>query len=69
MPLGVAWFAWKLPNRLLRILRAITFALVVLAMARFAIRLPDRSGTVVVVADRSLDNGLVDLGRGSEPRH
>ncbi len=53
VPLAVAWFAWRLPNRWLRVLRAVTFALVALAMARFAIRLPDRAGTVVVVADRS----------------
>jgi Mg-chelatase subunit ChlD len=70
VPLAVAWFAWRLPNRFLRILRAATFALVVLAMARLAIRLPDRAGTVVVVADRSesmpknsasAQKGVIDL--------
>ena len=53
VPLAVAWFTWKLPGRGLRILRAVTFVLVVLAMTRFSIRLPDRAGTVIVVADRS----------------
>lgn len=53
VPLAAAWFAWPLPNRGLRILRAIIFVLVVLALAQLAIRLPDRAGTVVVVADRS----------------
>ncbi len=53
IPLGVAWFVWPLPNRGLRILRAAIFILVVLALARFAIKLPDHSGVVVVVADRS----------------
>jgi Mg-chelatase subunit ChlD len=53
IPLAVAFFAWPLPNRGLRIIRAVAFVLVVLAMARLAIRFPDRAGTVVVVADRS----------------
>jgi Mg-chelatase subunit ChlD len=53
LPLTVAWFAWPLPNRALRTLRAMTFVLIVLALAQFAVRLPDRAGTVVVVADRS----------------
>lgn len=53
VPLGVAWFAWPLASRGLRIVRAITFVLVVFALAQFAIRLPDRAGTVIVVADRS----------------
>jgi Mg-chelatase subunit ChlD len=53
LPLAVAWFSWKLPSRGLRSLRAVIFVLVVLAMSRLAIRLPDRAGTVIVVADRS----------------
>jgi hypothetical protein len=53
IPLGVAWFVWPLPNRGLRVLRAVVFVLTVLAVAQFAIRLPDRAGTVIVVADRS----------------
>src|SRR6185369_16679456 len=35
------------------IVRAVTFILIGLALAQLAIRLPDRSGTVIVVADRS----------------
>ena len=53
IPLAVAWFVWPLPNRGLRVLRAVVFVLVILALAHLAIRLPDRAGTVVVVADRS----------------
>ena len=53
VPLAAAWFLWPLPNRGLCVLRAGIFVLVVLALAQFAIRLPDRAGTVVVVADRS----------------
>jgi len=53
VPLAAAWFAWPLPNRGLKILRALIFVLVVLALAQLAIKLPDRAGTVVVVADRS----------------
>ena len=53
LPLAAAWFIWPLPNRSLRVLRALAFVLVVLAVAQLAVQLPDRSGTVVVVADRS----------------
>ena len=53
IPLAAAWFAWPLPNRGLKFLRAVIFLLVVLAVAQFAVKLPDRAGTVVVVADRS----------------
>ena len=52
-PLAAAWFLWPLPNRGLGALRAGIFVLVTLALAQLAIRLPDRAGTVVVVADRS----------------
>jgi Mg-chelatase subunit ChlD len=53
VPLAAAWFAWPLPNRGLKILRAVIFLLVVFALAQLAIKLPDRAGTVIVVADRS----------------
>jgi Mg-chelatase subunit ChlD len=53
VPLAAAWFAWPLPNRLLNAFRAIVLVLVVLSLARLAIKLPDRAGTVIVVADRS----------------
>ena len=53
IPLATAWFAWPLPARGLKVLRAAVFLFVVLAVAQIAIRLPDRAGTVVVVADRS----------------
>ena len=53
IPLAAAWFLWPLPNRGLCGLRAGIFVLVVLALAQLAIRLPDRAGAVVVVADRS----------------
>src|SRR6185369_8803899 len=53
VPLAVAWFVWPLPGKVLRIVRAVTFILIGLALAQFAIRLPDRAGTVIVVADRS----------------
>ena len=53
IPLGVLWLAWPLPTRLLRGLRAVTFGALALALCHPAVRLPDRAGTVVVVADRS----------------
>jgi len=53
VPLAVAWWVWALPSRWLRAIRAVTIILIVFALAQFALRLPDRSGTVIVVADRS----------------
>ena len=53
IPLGVLLAMWPLPTRLLRALRMAALALVVLALCQPAIKLPDRSGTVVIVADRS----------------
>jgi Mg-chelatase subunit ChlD len=53
IPLAVAWLVWPLPGRGLRLFRAVTLVLVTLALAQFALRLPDRAGTVIVVADRS----------------
>ncbi len=53
VPVAVAWWTWPLPGRWLKALRALIFLLVVLALAQLAIKLPDRAGTVIVVADRS----------------
>ena len=54
IPLAAAMWYWRLPSRLLMVLRGATLALIVLAMCDPAVRLPSRAGTVVVVADRSL---------------
>jgi len=53
VPAGLALLLFKFPSRSLNILRTVTTALLVLALCRPALRLPDRQGTVVVVADRS----------------
>jgi len=53
VPLAFVWLVWRLPNRGLQGLRAVVFAFVGLSLAQLAIRLPDRSGAVIVVADRS----------------
>ncbi|MBM4048800.1 MAG: VWA domain-containing protein, partial [Planctomycetes bacterium] len=53
IPLAAAWLLWPLPTRVLRALRAATFVLLVLALCQPVLRLPDRSGAVVVIADRS----------------
>ncbi len=53
IPLALMLAGWKLPTRLLTGLRIATLSLIVLALCRPAIRLPDRTGTVVIVADRS----------------
>lgn len=54
IPICVSLWVWPLPSRLLNILRSIMLLLIVLSMCRPGIRLPIRSGTLVVVADRSL---------------
>lgn len=54
VPLGLSLWLWPPPTRLLLALRWLSFALVVLTLAGLALRLPSRSGTVVVLADRSL---------------
>ena len=54
IPLGVVAWVWPAPSRSLSVLRILVIALVVLAMSGLAVMLPSRSGTVVVVADRSL---------------
>ena len=53
IPLSILWAFWPMPTRLLRVLRAVTLLVLVLAMAQPSIKLPDRAGTIVVVADRS----------------
>ena len=45
---------WRLPSRLLMLLRATALAAAVLALCGLSIVLPMCSGTVVVIADRSL---------------
>ncbi|MEJ0091557.1 MAG: hypothetical protein WDM80_17650 [Limisphaerales bacterium] len=41
IPLAAAWFIWPLPNRGLRLLRAVVFVTIVLAVAQLALRLPE----------------------------
>ena len=54
IPLAMLFWRWQLPSRLLMLLRAVALAAAVLALCGLSIVLPVRSGTVVVIADRSL---------------
>ena len=54
IPLAAAWWVWKPASRFLQTARLILLALILLALAGLAVKLPSRAGTVVVVADRSL---------------
>ena len=54
IPLAAALWRWRMPTRPLFGLRAAVLLLAVLAVAGPAVRLPSRSGIVVIVADRSL---------------
>lgn len=53
-PLFAAWWVWKPASSFLRYARLALLSLALLALSGLAIRLPSRTGTVVVVADRSL---------------
>lgn len=53
LPLGLAWWRWPAPTRALQGMRAALIVLVVLALCGPRVTQPDRTGTVVVVADRS----------------
>jgi Mg-chelatase subunit ChlD len=54
VPLALSLWRWPMPSRPLLTLRGLALTLVLLALCGLALRLPSRSGTVVVVADRSL---------------
>jgi Mg-chelatase subunit ChlD len=53
IPLVASLFWRKLPGRWLNALRAVTLALVLLAICGLSINLPSRAGTVIVIVDRS----------------
>lgn len=53
VPLGCVLYFWRIPSGWLTGLRALLLVLIVLAMAGPMIKLPTRSGTIVVLADRS----------------
>ena len=53
IPLIISLRVWKPPSRLLGILRLAMLSLILLAMCGLAVKLPSRTGTVIVVADRS----------------
>ncbi len=54
IPLAMSLWLWRLPSRLMFGLRCLALALLVFALCGLSMRLPVRSGTVVLVADRSL---------------
>jgi Mg-chelatase subunit ChlD/uncharacterized membrane protein len=53
IPLAVMLATWRFPTRLLTGLRGATLALLLLALCHPVLKLPDRAGSVVIVADRS----------------
>jgi Mg-chelatase subunit ChlD len=53
LPLGLSLWLWRMPSRLLFVLRGLTLILLLLALGGVALRLPSQAGTLVVVADRS----------------
>jgi Mg-chelatase subunit ChlD len=63
IPLAMSLWFWPLPSRLMTGLRLAALAMLLLALCGLSARLPLRSGTVVLVADRSLS-----MPPGSEAR-
>ncbi len=53
VPLACVLYGWRIPSRLLTGLRLLAVLLIVVVMTGPLITLPTRSGTIVVVADRS----------------
>lgn len=53
IPLALSLWLWRMPSRLLLILRGLSFLLLLLALCGAVLRLPSQAGTIVVVADRS----------------
>lgn len=53
IPLALTLWLWRMPTRLLMVLRGLTFLLLLLALCGAVLRLPSQAGTIVVVADRS----------------
>jgi Mg-chelatase subunit ChlD len=54
IPLALSLGLWRMPSRLLLILRALTLLLLLAVLCGAVLRLPSQAGTIVVVADRSL---------------
>ncbi|MDR2116606.1 MAG: VWA domain-containing protein [Planctomycetaceae bacterium] len=53
IPIACSLYFWRIPTQLLIVLRFAILLLVVLAMTQPMLKLPARSGTIIVVADRS----------------
>ncbi len=53
IPLALSLWLWRMPSRLLWVLRSLTLLLLLLALCGTVLRLPSQAGTVVVLADRS----------------
>jgi len=53
IPLALSLWLWRMPSRLLLILRGLILLLLLLALCGTVLRLPSQAGTIVVVADRS----------------
>ena len=53
IPLALTLWLWRMPSRLLLVLRGLTLLLLLLALCGVVLRLPSQAGTLVVVADRS----------------
>ncbi|HTU16974.1 MAG TPA: VWA domain-containing protein [Gemmataceae bacterium] len=53
IPLALTLWLWRMPTRLLLVLRGLTLLCLLLALCGAVLRLPSQAGTIVVVADRS----------------
>jgi hypothetical protein len=53
LPIGALWWQWRAASPFVRYSRLAVLVLIWLALCGLAVRLPSRTGTIVVVADRS----------------
>ncbi|MDR1962842.1 MAG: VWA domain-containing protein [Planctomycetaceae bacterium] len=67
IPIACSLYFWRIPSRLLTGLRLVALLLIVLAMTQPMFKLPTRSGTIIVVADRSrsMPNGSATMQKHS----
>jgi len=53
LPLALVLALWRQPGRFLQVVRALVFLLTIIALARPALKIPSRDGSVLVLVDRS----------------
>ena len=69
VPMIASLWVWQMPTGLLKAMRIVIYLLILTALAGLSIRIPTRSGTVVILADRSQSMPADTTDRASEIIH